>query len=299
MKDIYKILIGLALVLGFASCDSTADSKEKVDAKYESAEEPHVDLTKTEVLNAFTAKFEATVDQENVIEAGFILDGKAMPAKFENNKISLKLVSLTANTTYSVKAYAYSLSGVYGETETEQKITTPDIPEAPITGTYEITKYQVKGKEDYEDVKEFEKYEMVLTEATEEEIASGVWSIDLKSIFAPAEGDQFVKIHNFQNLGTDLIGIFTKADNKFYIPFDATNGNLPFQCVGPLEELKGEDGYISSLTEDMGLAVVEFDFTPKGGLLEPASPYTFVTKNFQLAVIHKSWFKRDYSDLLD
>lgn len=298
MKDIYKILIGLALVLGFASCDSTADSKEKVDAKYESAEEPHVDLTKTEVLNAFTAKFEATVDQENVIEAGFILDGEAMPAKFENNKISLKLVSLTANTSYKVKAYAYSLSGVYGETETEQEIKTPDIPAAPITGKYEITKYQVKGEKGYED-KEYEKYSMELTAATEEEIKAGVWSIDLKSVFAPKEGDQFVKIHNFQNLGTDLIGIFVKADNKFYIPFDFTDSNLPFQCVGPLKELEGQDGYISSLTDKMGLAVVEFDFTPKGGLLEPASPYTFVNKGFQLAVIHKSWFKRDYSDLLD
>lgn len=299
MKDIYKILIGLALVLGFASCDSTADSKEKVDAKYESAEEPHVDLTKVEALNAFAAMLEATVDQENVIEAGFILDGKAIPAKLENNKISLRVSPLTANTTYKVKAYAYSLSGVYGESETEQEIKTPDIPAAPITGTYEITKYQEKGKEGFEDVEEFEKYNMVLTAATDEEIKAGVWSIDLESVFAPKEGDQFVKIHNFQNLGTDLIGIFTKADNKFYIPFDATNGSLPFQGVGPVEELEGQDGYISSLTDDFKFAVVKFDFVPKGGLLIPASPYTFVTSEFKLAVIHKSWFKRDYSDLME
>ncbi len=153
-KILSNIFVGFAAICLLASCNETMDDKADIDGKYANATVPTVSVT-GEVVDFMTYAATATFDNIDVIlEEGFILMNAADSTDVQYIKTDSvaanyqKTISgLTAETSYTLQAYAITKSGLTAKSEVV-KFTTPEMPQLTIEGTYKATEYSYY-EEDY------------------------------------------------------------------------------------------------------------------------------------------------------
>lgn len=154
MKNIFKTLIP-CLVLSFAvtSCYDEIEDKSSIDSQYEQASNVAVSLGEVSVVSFSEITANASIsDTINVLEVGVMVsktqDFSSYTAYAENNlALSFKksITGLSEETTYYVRAYAYTVAG--GTVVSEPiSVKTPAAPIYDLDGIYTCDEYDESGE---------------------------------------------------------------------------------------------------------------------------------------------------------
>lgn len=146
-KNIFKILMSLFVVtFVFHSCVDEALVKSEIDKKFEVAT-PSVSISEAKNETPTSAEFTLTLSDLSLAhEVGLMASANSdfsnprmVTVKVgDSNTVDAK-INLSANSSYFIKGYVISKSGVVSYSETKQ-LTTPDVPFVEkIIGTYKST----------------------------------------------------------------------------------------------------------------------------------------------------------------
>ncbi|MBE6300260.1 MAG: hypothetical protein E7085_00165 [Parabacteroides distasonis] len=153
MKNIFKTLIPcLVLAFGVTSCYDEMEDKSSIDSQYEKASNVTVSLGEVSVVSFSEIAANVSVsDTIGVLEVGVMVSNTQDFSSYtayaeENLALSFKkaITGLSEETTYYVRAYAYTVAG--GTVVSEPvSVNTPAAPIFDLNGTYTCVEYDESG----------------------------------------------------------------------------------------------------------------------------------------------------------
>lgn len=257
MKKFFKYLIPcMAFALALTSCNETMDDKAVIDAKHESFDIPEFNVSSAAAMNYESALLTGAVsDLDNVQEVGFQIatdaqftDGVLFPCEELTSPFSAEIEGLNEKTTYYVRAYVFTKSGVtlYSEATT---FTTPKAPIYSIDGAYTVTEYDANTGE-----------------------VNGTYQMN---VTFDGTNPNKVYISNIWDGGETIQGVYDSATNTISVP---TNQNIYYYDGYGYVIARGVNDAITAFVNK-----ITFTFTPLGGTMVssimqaylPAASYSF------------------------
>lgn len=241
MKKFFKYLIPcMAFALALTSCNETMDDKAVIDAKHESFDIPEFSVSSAAAMNYESALLTGAVsDLDNVQEVGFQIatdaqftDGVLFPCEELTSPFSAEIEGLNEKTTYYVRAYVFTKTGVtlYSEATT---FTTPKAPIYSIDGAYTVTEYNAETGE------ASNPYEMTVT--------------------FDGTNPNKVYIYNLWGGEETIQGVYDEATNTISVP---TNQNIYYYDGYGYVIARGVNDAITAYVNK-----ITFTFTPLGGTM--------------------------------